>query len=136
MGDLSFIMELSSVRFFYITPNPFTYSETKEDLATSACFHRAMTPSLDLSSDENNYGFPMIIILTYTKFPSVYYYKRVCFMDIVNIPFWSLNRGAIGILTINKNVNVKKIITVRYTFLRQWSFSIEKKADFKLTTIL
>lgn len=95
-----------------------------------------MTPSLDLSSDENNYGFPMIMILTYTKFPSVYYYKRVCFMNIVNIPFWSLNRGAIGILTINKNVNVKKIITVKYTFLRQWSFSIEKKANFKLTTIL
>lgn len=57
-------------------------------------------------------------------------------MNIVNILFWSLNRGAIGILTINKNVNVKKIITVKYTCLRQWSFSIEKKADFKLTTIL
>lgn len=96
MGDLSFIMELSSVRFFYITPNPFTYTETKEDLTTSACFHRAIIPSLLLSSDENDYGFLMTIILTYTKFPSVYYYKRVRFMNIVDIPLWSLNRGAIG----------------------------------------
>lgn len=54
MVDLSFIMELSSVRFFYITPNRFTHTETKEDLTMSACYHRAMIPSLFLSSDEND----------------------------------------------------------------------------------
>lgn len=40
--------------FFYITPNRFTHTETKEDLTMSACYHRAMIHSLFLSSDEND----------------------------------------------------------------------------------